>query len=1465
MAQDRHDSLTHEVAVAIRRRFWSRVRWFRRLSRWQRWCVRFVLASPLLLTLAVVVVTRSPLAGLILIPRLEAALNLTIDADSVFVRTDGQVQVNRAEFRIPAVRGPAGLLLRVERLTADVDWWATIFGSPRVRRMEIDGSVTRVSQSIDDGTLNLSRYVPPAAGGNTPLQLPVIVARHAAIELGEHQGTMYSALKRLPVEGSLRPARGDRAPSYAVSLREIGPAASRAGAGREGFRLEGTITGPDISVTMDNFSLDAWPSEAVPTPSREVFADLNVAGLVNQAIFTYTPAEGVSASLVLDNVALSLPIEPEDPELTGGRPMRMHGVSGRITFKRDSVVARLVGNLEDLPYEVTLLYDGVSEDSPFTCELISKGFRVETYPKLLPYATDMVRYRLRTFSGPTATLDTRLILTRGAPSAPGVPGEIEFQGWIDFRDGSAAFERFPYRFEGMSGRVYVDSSKIEIIEVRGVSPTGARLLARGTLAPPTDDAKVDIFVTVEGAPIDNVLEKAFGEGRRELMTALFNKDKYQQLLDRGLVLTPAEAGALGTELEKRRAEIAGAPLDEALRDRAAELERRLQAPVFRFGGRVDVDVHVHRPFGPDVEWLTTVDVRIPEAGLVPEKFPFPVHAEDIRCKVVNDRVELIGGTYAGLRGGSGEVTATFRLPSSQPGDSRARPDVHIVARSIPMDELLVHALPGPDSAPEGAPRPFKQMLRGLGVAGPADAIVRIAPRDVLGREGAVDGPEDDTGFDADVRIADATVSPLGGPTLMIGAGGVVRVTEEGLELAVSGRVPGGDGRVHADVTAAFGRKTGAGVSVDAVIKADALDARTDVERAVAVFSEAAAADLGKLRETYRPEGSSDSTTEVTVRDDRVQSVLVTLTGANDASFDLFGGRVTLGATNGVVRVRALEGPTVEYESFRAPVTFDGVPSGVATLTGARRYRLGPGQTGPSMNVHVVNAGFDSPMVPAVLRPALGPDRLQLFASIKPRGLFDASIDIAGIEPLKGDAFSGWIRPHSLACELDGGPVAWTRFDGRAEFRGATGRFVELVAGNDVWTGTVDGTWAAQDGGVLLDLNLDAAGSSLTPDALAVLPAALRRAAADLALRIHGPYELEDARLRMQTGAGPDRDHSKFHGQFSFEEAALEAGVAITGCTGRLEAEFEQIPGAQTPPNYTVRIIADRMRLAKASATNGRTVVMSGQQRGEVLIPLLQGECHGGRFSGQVRVAPAGEDGLREYATEFQAAGVDFGAILSEFAATDESEMRPVLPRGILDGQLSLGGTVGVAESRRGRGSVRVAGKNVRVLDMPLVVSLIEVSNLQPPSNDELDFAQAMFFVDGPDVTFEDLAIISQTVEIRGYGMMTWPEMELNLRFDSRSARPVPVLSWVLEGIRDQLVTTRVTGKPAKPKVRVDPIPGTRRAFGQAIGASESDASRRLAEIGRRAAANRRTIRPSGGAISATPAVGSADGERDDPE
>jgi hypothetical protein len=85
----------------------------------------------------------------------------------------------------------------------------------------------------------------------------------------------------------------------------------------------------------------------------------------------------------------------------------------------------------------------------------------------------------------------------------------------------------------------------------------------------------------------------------------------------------------------------------------------------------------------------------------------------------------------------------------------------------------------------------------------------------------------------------------------------------------------------------------------------------------------------------------------------------------------------------------------------------------------------------------------------------------------------------------------------------------------------------------------------------------------------------------------------------------------------------------------------------------------------------------------------------------------------------------------------------------------------------------------------------------------------------------------------GDGTVTLPDMTLDMRFNSRSNKRVPLLSDMYEALRDEFLTTRVRGTVAEPDIRSETLTTTRSILGSLFdpgrgltGSIRSDASAR---------------------------------------
>ncbi len=1448
---------------------WSRRHWLIRplwrLGRKHRWLLRLLVVLPLALIALLITLGHSPLTRLLVVRELQRALNLDIQADSVYVALDGDLVIDHAKFRIPGIPGPAGQFLNVAHIDAEIDWWALCTGSPRVRLVTLTDPVVIVSQSTDDRILNLERLRFPTAPNGAP-SMPRIVLTHAGIEVGEHEGNRYTPLKRVQMDGWFRPSKTDPG-GFAFGLHEYSLRARRPGGPKEpGFVITGTRNQSITTVKVENFTLDDWPASSVPSPVRKQFESLDVKGDVPRAIFAYAPDTGFTAKLVMQDVAMNLPLEPDKnfasvaEGVQGPLPefARLRGVSGEITFARDSITTQVQGTLEDLPYRVNLRYDGLTVDSPFTCEFVSQDFRVDKNPSLLVYAPPKAREWLKLFCGPTAVLTTEMTVRRGPP-VNGQPAEPRVKGSVTLKEGTAAYARFPYEFRDMTGRFEFDNDHVKIVNVKGRSLSGGTMDAHGIVEPLDDTAEVTVDVTCRDVPIDEAMEEAFGPQRRQVLTALFNTDQYRELIAAGLVQTPAQALATSEELAQRTKDLAAADADRApeLRGQVAALEARVARPIFEFRGKADVDIHVHSPRGVNTEYQTRIGVRIPRAGLVPGKFPLPVNATDVTALIENDKGTLTGGTFKALGGGSAKVDAAFRIPSHDEPDSP--PEITIQASELAFSPLLIHALPGTDAASA-----VKRILRDLNITGAGSGTVHIAGRPGAGA---------DIGFDANFTVTGAGMSPAPAP----GAGwlgvnaveGSIATNESDLHVKLTGaavmpdgagnQLPAAGARLSTQIDAVFGDSAGnrpTTYTVNLMCPGLRLDA--PAESIINVFSPRAALEISRLRQTYEPAGIMDIKTAATEPGDGIV-IDTRLSAVSDLAVRYLDGDLALAGAHGSVSVLSAKALSIRCDDLIGAVSFDGQACGELRLNGT----YPPDPAAPDLGLHARNFGLpiESALVGAVLTDKLSAENRGTVASLKPSGLMDADLTILPEPTAPPDSFPPMraavaLSPHSLVVHSGDIPISFPAMEGRVEIDGDSGVMRGLTAKAVDWTVTADGAWDSTPAtGFTLRTQLSGSAQKLTPELRAALPAGLRDIFDEIMLKVDGPMSLEEASLALNRGAPDSGEWTRFSGSLNFAGASMETGASISDLKGHVETSFQR-DAADAPAKYKLDIDADSFRIGGVQLGRGHATVQNGPHAGELSMPEAAGECYGGRYAATAQVRDDGKRG-HSFEVETRLSGVRFSPLMSDLSAPvvkepetpeDLARRREDFSRGLLDGEISLGGTVGRSETRRGRGNMRVHGG--RVIDFPFITRLIEVSNLALPGNARLDFARAGFFLEGGLITFTDISIFSASVQILGYGTMTWPGQVLDLRFDSRAARPVPLLSPLLQGIRDQLLTTVVTGKLGEQQVHLQQLPGPRRMIGRAVGTPETSESRRLNEIESRAVPQ--SPRPSAQPVPANP-------------
>lgn len=1379
----------------------------KRVPRLGRWTVRLLFLLPLVVFFVVIVGTQTIVLRALLVSELESALNVEVSTSRVVMGMDGSIVMHDAKFHLRDVPGPPGEFLTIRRLRAWVDYRALMRGEPAIRRIRAVGTCVRLSQNVEDESLNVES-LRLTSGRGTSHGLPRVEPLLILVDLGEHRGEAYSPLKLMKLSASVKPDAQGR--GYTVALHEPADAGSMA--------LTAHIDDQGVSASLTGIRLDAWRPHSMPAPIRPFLASLEVVGGTSEAAFAYTEEHGIEALVRVRGVSMNVPgaTRHDDP---GGSPLRMRSVDGDIRVRGGAITAALRGLLEDLPYEVDLQWHGLSPDSAFDIRFVTRDFQLERDPRLLPFAPALARYRFESFSRPTARVDASVTLSRPEP-VDGKASPVAQGGRIWFRDCSASYVRFPYPFEGMTGEVEFDDDEVRIVRIEGRSPSGARVTARGVIGPLDDTAEAHLWIDVDGVAIDGLLREGLGPHRGDLIDELFNAAAYDEMLGAGLVLSPERAEQLRSELHAARAS-----QNEAL---AARIARQLDAPIFALGGNVNIQVYLHRHRGEESIWDQDIRVSLPEVGMLAARFPYPVVGRGAVLAIGDDDAVLDGGTWTTLTGAEATIRAVANLRDAE-GQPALDPRIDISVTDATVSDLLIHALPG-SSREEGRPG-VRDMIRAIGPSGTGSAVAQVLRRE--------DG---ELGFDVRVSLRDAAVSPrlpAGGategtrPLVLDQIQGDLVVTEKMVALNLSARQAHAEsetisGRLTADVRVDF---DGSDVRYDVGVRGVGVDLAARGEDLVRAFAPDAAARIDAARRDLNPRGVIDGTLRLHDPGDDLRAVVV-VERLSPVTLRAMGGDLTIQGVGGQTMLTLAPVGSLEFRHFEGEIAFDGEEAGRVTLAGLiplsaiQEDMHDPAVGETELALKLEGGRFESNLVERIIDRKLGSDLGEWWSSAKPAGTFRHAARISS--PPEGE---GAMVMHT---STEPSSLAFTHGDVRITIERAIGELRTAPEGGDFdfgllqgaeWSVRASGRWASHaEGGFSLRTRLEVDAATLDPELLAMIPEALRDVMGDLSVHVEGPLSLEAGAIAYTTFADGASSVSA-SGQIVFEGLSLSAGVDVEDASGRMEFSALRDLGAPAPV-FDLRVRADRLVAAGLSLTDLDAHIVGPGEPGEVIVAPLSAVSHGGRISAIAHVRPGSGD-HREFFAEAYLAEVAFAHALADFRSALAADQ----PRsddggaGLLSGRLSLTGIVGEPATRRGHGVAIVGGGEV--VKMPLVLPLIEAANLALPFGAELDTARADFFIEGDVIAFEELSLVSPAVWIWGYGQLLWESKDLDLRFRSRGAKRWPILSDVFEGIRNQLVGIRVRGKLGQHQVSLEQLPGPMRIIDRAMGSRPSADQRRL--------------------------------------
>ncbi|NBP51656.1 MAG: hypothetical protein EBU70_10880, partial [Actinobacteria bacterium] len=316
-----------------------------------------------------------------------------------------------------------------------------------------------------------------------------------------------------------------------------------------------------------------------------------------------------------------------------------------------------------------------------------------------------------------------------------------------------------------------------------------------------------------------------------------------------------------------------------------------------------------------------------------------------------------------------------------------------------------------------------------------------------------------------------------------------------------------------------------------------------------------------------------------------------------------------------------------------------------------------------------------------------------------------------------------------------------------------------------------------------------AGGSRTLPAL--LPTTVSRVLEEIAFDSTGPLWTTGLRVALdlpREGA----EIVSVNGDLGVSGASFLAGIGFEGLDGTLSFDVASEGGR---PVGTVGFAVDQVRAVGRRATSVGGALVLDREADLVRLEGVAANLLGGRVSARGSFHPV--DGWEVHAS---CANVDFARFISGDAplpAGTGSEQH-----GTLSARIDARGIPDDPASRRGSG--RVAVRDARMMEFPLGLSLLQLTQLMLPLNASMDHAWADFELDGTAASIRDFGLACETLRLEGSGAVRTDDWGLALRMRSRGT--LPLLSDLYGAVADQLFVIDVGGTLNDPQPRLTPIP-----------------------------------------------------------
>jgi hypothetical protein len=384
-------------------------------------------------------------------------------------------------------------------------------------------------------------------------------------------------------------------------------------------------------------------------------------------------------------------------------------------------------------------------------------------------------------------------------------------------------------------------------------------------------------------------------------------------------------------------------------------------------------------------------------------------------------------------------------------------------------------------------------------------------------------------------------------------------------------------------------------------------------------------------------------------------------------------------------------------------------------------------------------------------------------------------------------FEATIRPVKLAMTPRAVPVRLEDVKGSIVIK------PDVITLNDITAkrkggGTVaySGTVPTGKGGAW-EMKLAAKELANDKELRAALPAAVAKLMESL--KVEGKLSVDFSKLSYRSAPpGSEDGDLDAVGVITAEGNAFDVGVPLADVVGSIALETSARKGKLAGLSGTIDFSS--LKMGGRDVKNFRATLFKPDEQDALRIGKVSGEIAGGNLAGEVDLVFP-DTGPSRFGVGLLLRNADIATLLGPA----EKDIK-----GRLSASLAVEGNWGDASTRRGRGDVQVTGKEM--YKIPLVLGLMQITNLSLPISSPFNDAAARYSVEGERINFEAVELRASNMLMSGSGWLDFGSKKVSMTFvtDTPGGWRIPFISDIIQGARQEFLKIQVSGSVQEPKV-----------------------------------------------------------------